>query len=490
MNYLDRPVFLLRPNWARAVTRRATFDLRPEDIGYGAEYFTPAADWTVNQWHFELMLAGAAAIAECNGFFDALAGPLNGFWLPVPATPAAIVAGASTTGFSIRAQNFSESWNDRPDVYLLFTFSDGSRAAARLQSVTAAGDTETVTLTAALPQIPDALTQVQRLHYVRLADDVEEGAFLAEAVMARRVAVEELPHEYESAALGLRPIFLFKFWSAAPAQAEWRYTSFAAPVVSANELFAAGAFNFSDLVETEDGGANDLELAARPEAGGPLMSFVPAPFSAVMFVEIYAVDYADPDTRSVMFSGRVMTVEDRGTRLVARCESRAGQLRRKIPAYTKGPECQNTLYDPLTCRAGRAWFETSVCVAAIGAADVFPPTVEVTFLIPAFSGKFKPENYLKAGLFEAGMGVTYEARTIIASSWNEGSGRLTLTLNLPLHHTAVADQAQVVAGCDHTSAHCVKRFNNWDNFSGFVTIPTRNPVLMAVTGDTVSQGGK
>ena len=86
------------------------------------------------------------------------------------------------------------------------------------------------------------------------------------------------------------------------------------------------------------------------------------------------------------------------------------------------------------------------------------------------------------------MGLAYEARSIVASSWNAGAAQLTLTLNLPLIATVAGAQAQIVAGCDHTALTCQNKFNNYPNFNGFVAIPPRNPTIKAI--NSVSGGGK
>jgi uncharacterized phage protein (TIGR02218 family) len=487
MTYLTRPVFLFAANWAAAISRSVTFSLRPEDIGYGATFFTPTQLHTVNQWQFDVTIPDAATLLAFDAFTAALLGPLNGFWLPIPFEAGAVTAGTSTSVFSVAAGALSTFWNDRPDQHLLFTFVDGTQAAAKIQSVVAAGATETVTLTTALAQVPAAGTCIQRLHYVRLANDTEEGEFLAEAgMMQRHCSVVELPLEYAAAQQGLRPIYLFRFWANAPIGTEWRFTSFAAGVVSNGKVYTAFAIDFSGLEDTADGTASDLKITSRPAA--PLNYFMPQPFSGILYVEVSVVDYATPNVPTVLFNGRVVSVEDGGSRLNATCENRLGFLRRKIPRFLKGQTCNNTLFDPATCRAGRAYFETTVNVVTVNA--VWPPTVVCTFAIAAFADKYKAANYLAGGLFEAGLGLNYEARSILGSSWNAGAGQLTLTLNQPLGKTVPGNQAQIVAGCDHTAAVCAAKFNNYVNFSGFPAIPPRNPTLKAVNANSTAQGGK
>ena len=381
MNYLTRPVFLFTADWSHAISRSVTFELRPTDIGYGATFFVPTELWTVNGWKFTLTLPSAQCIADFDAFTAALLGPASGFWLPVPFSQAAIVSGASTAQFDITGEDFVAFWNDRPDTYLFFTFADGTTAIAQIQSVVTHGANETVTLATALPQIPNTGTTICKLHYVRLADDVEAGEFIAENLMTREVSVVELPTEYAAAETGLRPIYLFHFWAKAPIAVDWYYTSFGAPVVSNGKIYAPWPIDFSDLAENAEGQSNDLKITGKPDATHPFSLFVPIPFSGTLYVEVFVADYTAPSTPTKLFSGRVVSVEDQGSKYEATCENRLGFLKRKIPRYLKGQNCQNILFDQKTCPLGRAFYETTIVIVSIDNVDL-PPTVVCTFLSP------------------------------------------------------------------------------------------------------------
>ncbi len=491
MNYLGRPIFPFTPDWSDAVTRMIKYDLREGDIGYGAAYFNSTQDWTVNSWQFSLTLPTDIQIAAYEAFTAALVGPLSGFWLPAPLEQAKITVGTSTTVFNIQGEDFAAYWNARPDAYLLFTFLDGTQAAAQIQTLVTAGNAETVTLTAALPQIPVAGTAICKLHYVRLASDEESFEFFAENQQTRTVSLVELPEEYAAAQVTLSPIYLFEFNINAPINALWCYTSFAAPVVSQATLYNNWPIDFSDLTDGIDGSANDLKIQAEPNDEFPFSLFFPMPFSGVMYVNVYLVDYATPDNQTLLFSGRVTQIEDDGMTQTATCQSRLGYFARKGPRLCKGQTCQNVLGDQNTCRVGLALFSTSLNIASVSAATILPPEVTCTFLLPEFQAKFEAADYLAQGLFESGEGTDYEARTIIASSYNAATHQLTLTLNMPLILTEAGANCTVTAGCDHTlGVNGCAKFNNQNNYVGFIDIPDRNPVIKAVNANSVSQGGK
>lgn len=487
MFYLGQPIFPFTPNWRDALSRDIQFELRPEDVGYGPEYFTPTQSWTVNQWQFSVELPTPAQIVAYKAFAAGQVGPLKGFWLPMPLAAAQITAGASTSVFSVVSEGLSTFWQDRPDTTLFFTFKDGTQAAAQIQSVVPGGATETVTLTAPLPQVPDANTQIEKLQFCRFAADKQQYKLVAEGYQIRRVTVIELPLEYAGALVGLRPIFLFHFWGAAPVNTHWYYTSFASPVVSAGQIYTNFQVDFSDLEDAHDGTSQPLKLEAKPNPASPLSLFLPVPFSGILYCEIFTVDYSAPDVQTLFFSGRVVSVEDGGSKLTATCESRLAYLKRKILRALKGLTCGNIYCDPATCKIARAYEQTTVNIVAINPGP--PMTVVCTFALPAFAAKFQPANFCAQGLFESGLGLNYEARTILASVWNPGTQQLTLTLNLALQKTQPGAQAEVTDGCDHQPSTCISK-NNYQNFFALPFVPPRNPTLKGINANPVSQGGK
>lgn len=487
MNYLTRQIFPFTPSWADAVARSITFDQQSTLLGFGAEYFTPTAQYTVNGWEFSVRLENGAALLAFEAFADSLVGRLQGFWLACPLQAAVLSAGVSTTQFDIVAEDLASSWNSRPDQHLLFTFPNGTQAAAQIQGVVANGATERVTLTTALPQIPAANTVITRLHYVRFAQDEEEMQFDSENVAPINLTAVELPLEYTNAVTGLQPIYLYHLRAAGPVLMDWYYTAFAASVVSNNKLFTAYPMIHKAIKHSADGNSNQVDIEARPDDSHPFSMLASLP-GKVIWVDILLCYLPAPDATTKIFSGFVSTVTDDIIKYTANCDTRLRWLRTKLPRYLIGSTCNHILYNPATCGVGRAWFETTVNLVSIDNADL-PPTVVCTFAIGPNSNQFQATDYLLNGIFEAGFGKNYEIRSIIGSNYNAGLGQLTLTLNAPLKRTLAGAQAQIVAGCDHTSTTCANKFNNFNNFGGFVDVPDRNLSLKGINTN-VSAGGK
>lgn len=486
MNYLTRPIFPLKPNWAEAVMRQITYDLRETDIGFGAAYFTPLATYTVNAFDFTLLLNGAADVLAFEDFCDTQLGRLNGFWLASPQSAAQFAAGVSTTQFDIMAEDLNASWDSRPDQHLLLTFPDGSQYAAKMSAVIDNGDgTERITLSAAIASTPPAGTILQRLHFVRFASDTEEISWFAENVGRIQLTVIELPQEYANAATGQQPVYLYDIHAAAPVGMHWRYTSFAAPVVSSNELFAVWPMTHGEITSTSDAQDNPVSIEARPDDSHPFSLLAGIPPGKVIWIDIYAVELTDVDTRLKLFSGYISTVNDDGLKYTAKCESRMAWLRTKLPRFFIGSACNHVLFDPATCKLKRALWETTVTFDSI--ADATKPwAIRVTFNFPFNLDKYKTDDWFVGGLVESGLGVNYEIRSVTKSHWN--GAQLEISLNAPFRHAAIADQLQLVSGCPHTADAC-KAFGNFDNFGGFVAVPDRNLALKGLN-TSVSAGNK
>lgn len=478
--------FTFTPNWADAVARQITYDLRETDLGFGAEYFTPLASYTVNAWDFSILLESASDLVNFESFNDALYGRLKPFYLPTPMDAMEFFAGVSTTQFDIVGEDLSSSWNTRPDTRLFITLHTGTQVSATIQSVTDNGDgTERVTLTAALPTVPAEGTTIQRLHFVRWANDVEEMDFLAENVARVKLTAVELPTEYGQIVSGERPCYLYDIYADAPVNLHWRYTSFASAVACNGQLYQPWAMSHEAIALGTDGQDNPVNVSAKPDGSHPFSLLAGVPPGRVIWLDIYRVDATNLAAPVKLFSGYISTVTDDGLKYTAKCLSRLAWLQTKLPRFYIGSDCNHILFEPNTCRAARALFETTVTHYADVAGNL--PEIQVTFDFAFDLPHWTTTGWWDGGIIEAGVGTTYEIRSITASHFD--GTRLWLALNAKFNHVTPGTKLQLVAGCDHSAATCKAKFNNFDNFGGFVAVPDRNLSLQGLN-TSVSAGNK
>lgn len=486
MNYLNRPVFLFPVDWDAATQRSLNFDLRETSLGFGAEYFTPTAAYTVTGWDFSIVLESGNDWITFEAFADSRFGQLQGFWLPCPLQAAAFAAAISPTQFKIVAEDLAATWNERPDQHLFFEFTDGTQFAAKISDVTDSGDgTETVTLAAALPQPLTADCRIQRLHYVRFNDDTEAASFLSEHSGTLKLSVVELPLEYTNAATGLQPVFLYHFWADTPVNNHWRYTSFAAPVVSNGKVFSNWPMSHGEIKQTTDGNSNPVDITAKPDVSHPFSLFANLPPGKGLRCEILLAYLATPDNTKKIFTGFVDTLEDRGTEYVAHCLDRLAWLKTSLPRFLIGSTCNYILYEPNTCKVLRQFFETTVTLEEI--VDGQLPVIRCSFIYSLNLNQYQTDDWFRGGIVETGFGLQYEIRSVLGSKWN--GTELELTLNAPLIFAPPDANLQLVTGCDHTVTACLTKFNNFDNFGAFVAVPDQNLSLKGLNA-SVAQGNK
>lgn len=482
MTYLTRPVFEIAPDWMDRPVKSFAFDLAELALGFGAEVFDPLQSHVTQGYEFKLTLQGDE-IAEVDAFFAALTGRLQGFWLPVPIEGAQIVTADDATHFFIADQNLRATWADHPDIYLWLVRNGTGRACKIANVASASGGRERITLTEALATPATTADMLYCLHYVRLAGDEESGEFIAEGVQRRTLRVIELPTEYEAFETGQRPIFLYHFWSEEPMNWHWRFTNFAADVVSGNRLHTAYALEHGAIRRT---GKLDetLDITAAFDASHPFTLFLPLPLTRPLQVEVHEATYADPDTTTLLFKGHVRTVEDTGTSLRATCDAWTALLSRKLPRMMLQRDCNWPVFEPGTCKLERWRLETGGLVTDV---DTATRTVQVQLRSTALQlPNWLTADWFAGGFVETGVGQAFKVRSVLSSA-DAGGDQVLLTLNAPLT-VEIGDNVQLIPGCDGTPDRC-RAFQNWDNFGGFRAIPERNLSLKAIDA-TTAQGGK
>jgi uncharacterized phage protein (TIGR02218 family) len=490
MTYLTRPVFEFPIDWSDPVNQSVDFDLRKLSLGFGAEIFLPLQTHVIKGYDVALVLDGSAEIAACNEFFHALTGRLQGFWFPAPFVALRIVGAVSATQFDIADQGLRDTLADHPDVYLYFEARAG--VAARCAKINAvalqAAGIERVTLAAALATPVTLADTAMRLHYVRLASDIERARFYGEGLQRRELRVIELPHEYEAYETGDLPLYLYHFWTAEPMNWHWRFTSFAANVVSGNQLFTQSALTHGALTKSIRLENEGVDIEAAFDVNHPLALFLPIPFSRSLHLEILEASFADPDTTRTLFVGRVRTVVDEGEKLVARCDSWAGVLARKFPGAIIGPTCNWQVFDR-NCGLERWKKETIGDVVSVDN-TVYPPTLTLQLIAGSTQeDDWMTTDWFAGGWIETGNGVGFQVRTILASTGDAPETQVTLTLNHGVT-VEVGQRVHLVPGCNGSVAHCRDKFGNFPNgFGGFPAVPERNLSLQAVEA-TASAGGK
>ncbi|XOV69406.1 MAG: phage BR0599 family protein [Verrucomicrobiota bacterium] len=458
MTYLTRQVFDYPIDWAVIPVSRIDYDLREIDLGFGAEAYWSDQVHVVRGWRFSFHLDDADSIAQFDDWIEALNGRLVGFWLPTPEAAFEIVAGVDASSFKIRSQGLTETWTEQPELHVCFQKEGETIQCGKVIGVADNGDgTETVTLESALAVPVDATWQAKVLAYVRLADDVERGQFDAEGRMTRQLSVVELPLEYASFETGTKPVYLYHFYTLdGGSQTDWRYTSFGWDIANAETTWTSKRITHKQLHQSTRGDRQELEIEAEFEPENPLYQLCPCAMAMALYVEVVKADYSDLGNQTVLFQGRVLSVDVKGRIATAKCASFLDAFGAAVPHFFLQPRCNFRVFEPNTCRIAQSAFEHAGSVVSVDGTSVVVSGQTIGGL---------PANWFAEGLFQSGTGPEFEQRTILASTAESG-GSITLTLNHRLFYTSQGADCVVVPGCDGRPETCSGKFANFVNFGG------------------------
>ena len=157
-----------------------------------------------------------------------------------------------------------------------------------------------------------------------------------------------------------------------------------------------------------------------------------------------------------IFSGEVVQTTWNNTVATLDCASVSALQRRQCLRFGYQAQCNHHVFDELCGLKIQDWQE-EVTVTSIQNNGF---TINVT-------GLLNSNDYYKGSIISKN---DDDFRDVL--SVNAG----VITLFSPLSDLVVGDKLKITKGCDRSSAAC-KSFNNFDNFFGFVTIPTDNPFI-------------
>ena len=479
MNYLDRPVFTFEIDWSRLPSARFEYDLRALEIGFGPPVFAPLQDHVVHGFQFEVLMDNPDAIAAVESFLDSVQGRLQGFWLPGPQEAFRITAPVDGTSFDIAAQSLAQPFGDHPATHVLFTKAGRNSVATQILAVASnESGTERVTIKSAA-QI-DATWRAWPLHYVRLAQDIEQGTFEAEGVLAYSVRVIELPTEYALAETGQRPVFLYHIWSDFNGAAQhWHFTSYPLDIELAGQKYTAKRITHGALSLSSKADREEVSIETLYEPDNPLSLLFPLRLSTPLWLEILEGNLASESAPLPIFRGIALSASVQGKKETVRCASAMDSMRANVPSMMLQPRCNYRLYEPNTCRVNPDLHKLSVTLVSSSGREAIVSGAGLTG---------KAAQFFSEGWVQFGTGASFEVRTVLGST-AEDSGEITLILNAPLAYAAAADTGLLYPGCDGTTGACTLKFANFANWGGH-RIPLRNLALKAMEIKAGSGGKK
>lgn len=198
---------------------------------------------------------------------------------------------------------------------------------------------------------------------------------------------------------------------------------------------------------------NKLSIEMPGNSPVPLLFRSHLPSSHVV-LKVFQTQRDLPGESINIFAGEVTSVTWNNSVASLDCNPVSRALGRQVLRCGYQSQCNHHLYDTRCGLQIQDWQEDTKVTAIKD--NGF--TVEV-------ANKQNEDDYYITGLVSKGWS---DFRMITGSSGN------AFNLMSPIDGLKVGDAIQVAKGCDHSAAAC-RSFGNFENFLGFLTIPTENP---------------
>lgn len=238
----------------------------------------------------------------------------------------------------------------------------------------------------------------------------------------------------------------------------WRLTSAAADYVFDGDTYTAQAgLTRGDISSVTTASFRPLSVQ-MPTAATVVQHYALGTPPRGLYLTLTSVQ-RNSGEGEVIWQGEVSAITPMGQKAELGCQSLLGsRLSTKMPGLTIRDHCQHALYDD-HCRVARGDFDHATTVASVSATDGRLVTV-------AGVGAFADQWFRGGEIVRDSDG---ERRGIVSQIG------AVLKLVSPFRTLANPDAVTMYAGCDHTAATCDDKFSNLLNFSGFPSMPKRNP---------------
>jgi len=196
-------------------------------------------------------------------------------------------------------------------------------------------------------------------------------------------------------------------------------------------------------------------------------------------VDVWRVNWADPDQRVLMRRGAIGEIRRGRTAFVAEVRSLAHILGQTVGRMFQG-SCDADLGDA-RCRVDLA------DPAFTGSGAVLEPLRDRVFRATALGG-FDP-GWFAFGILDWTSGANAGRRTEVLSHETENGIAILTLLEAPVWPIGTGDTFTASAGCNKRIETCAAKFANGVNFRGFPHIPGQDTILRYATRDGGHEGG-
>jgi len=206
----------------------------------------------------------------------------------------------------------------------------------------------------------------------------------------------------------------------------------------------------------KEGGGEPSEITLKMPVNSHFISRISsfAPVVAMVYVYIVSTEEESP-TPTLLFRGEVTEIKVSAD-YIAEVTLAEDLLPKKLPALFIQPACNHSLFSD-GCTLDK---------------DDFAEEIEISSLVSPINLASDDLLLFDNNYFMRGMAIySGEVRYITASD------TLTIEINLPFESDVEGETITIYPGCDKQANTCRTKFDNFNNFLGFVKVPKKNPIF-------------
>lgn len=250
------------------------------------------------------------------------------------------------------------------------------------------------------------------------------------------------------------PIYLYEFRLN---DNYWRYTSSTFAVTLQNQIWTPAAISDDGVKQAGETQVDALTIT-MPTDSDVVGLFIGTPPINPVYVKLRRYHYGDTEA-AVCYVGEVFQINE-STPVVSQvtCNTLSASMERNGLRLAWSRGCPYSLYDQC-CTVNRENFRFDGTISTVGGNTIVVPD----------SARFG-DRYFAGGYIEWLDPVRGVERRAIENHVGD-----TLFLFGVVGGLAGGLTIKIYPGCARTSAECLAKFNNLDNYGGFPSMPSRSP---------------
>jgi len=482
-------IFNLPIDW-REFGQSFTASAVRERIGFGREQFEKVyTQANSSESELRAISRSQSEIGQMLRFFQTQ-GSGGAFWVPVWRSAVSLVANisAASTTFVVDLSGVGLKVGD----WVAFVQASGIVARAKVLSIVPIGFfTANITVSQAPGALSKAETMVVPLVLARVDKPRLQIDWSNSEVAEARFLVSEIPPEYfpdsgqtisKNLGLLLTRGYIYELTQTiGGVTTTTRLTSYEKALTVLGQSYTARKIDHGSIKQSLFLDRDEIEVRSEVIAGDPLVKIATNQSEAPLRLTIKSVDVvgAVGTDSQVLFTGDVVSVNVKGSRVSAKAVSAGTVFDRQYPRFRMQVGCNHALFST-GCGISSSTFRFTGTITDPGTPG-FPFTFAIGSLARTGGLPTIGAGYFSGGWLEIGSGASMVRRAIINST-APVSGALTVTLARdPSPFPAASTSVALYPGCDGAFATCSSKFANAVNFGGHPFLPASNPSMFRIS---------